>query len=354
MEFSGRLAAFPPSDILQWVFNDRRTGALVVRRSDRTKRIYFRRGDVVACYSDDPAEYFGQLLLLEGYLREDQLMRALEDCQQRGVRLGVALVDLGLLSADVIQRTLRHQIEDSVCDVFVWKGGFFYFEDDAPPEEELLPEPISTLRLAMEGSRWIDELERIRTVFVHDNVVLGRGARWPGTDLAAVPRRVCQEVDGRSTLLELYKRVNGSFFRFIEAAFVLAVNEVVDIVDLGEEGIDRTFETGVFNLLFQQASSESRAHAQRQASVPLEVLESLVPLWLGAAPDDEGGDFWRRCDGMKSVKKMLATVPRVRQHELDLLLLYLRQGRLALLPVPLPQLAKSAPVLARALAAKQP
>jgi len=33
MEFSGRLAAFPMGDLLQWAKNERRTGALVVRRS---------------------------------------------------------------------------------------------------------------------------------------------------------------------------------------------------------------------------------------------------------------------------------------------------------------------------------
>jgi len=70
MEFSGRLAAFPPAELLQWAHHERRTGALVFRRSRRQKRVFFEKGEVVACLSDDPADYYGQHLQLYGYLTE--------------------------------------------------------------------------------------------------------------------------------------------------------------------------------------------------------------------------------------------------------------------------------------------
>ena len=71
MEFSGRLAAFPMADLLQWAKNEACTGALVIRRSQREKRIYFNAGDVVGCLSNDPAEFYGQYLLLHGHLERD-------------------------------------------------------------------------------------------------------------------------------------------------------------------------------------------------------------------------------------------------------------------------------------------
>jgi hypothetical protein len=70
MEFSGRLAAFPIGDILQWAHNDRRTGSLVVRRSGCEKRVFFRDGEIAACFSDDAAEFFGQHLLVTGQVDE--------------------------------------------------------------------------------------------------------------------------------------------------------------------------------------------------------------------------------------------------------------------------------------------
>src|SRR6185436_20310056 len=109
MEFSGRLTAFPPADLLQWAKNDRRTGALVVRKSDREKRVYFHQGEVVGALSTDPAEFYGQHLLLAGHLTERQLFEALSHCTVSGKRLGGTLSELGFLSPELIQKTLSDQ-----------------------------------------------------------------------------------------------------------------------------------------------------------------------------------------------------------------------------------------------------
>src|SRR5262245_63985888 len=100
VEFTGRLGAMALSDLLQWPHNERRSGSLVVRTARREKRVIFERGLVVGCVSGDPAEYFGQHLLLNGYLQRDRLIEALDLCRSTGARLGTALVDLGLLSSD--------------------------------------------------------------------------------------------------------------------------------------------------------------------------------------------------------------------------------------------------------------
>ena len=40
-------------------------------------------------------------------------------------RLGTALNDLGLMSPEKVQQTLRAQIEDTICDLFLWERGVF-------------------------------------------------------------------------------------------------------------------------------------------------------------------------------------------------------------------------------------
>src|SRR3954469_5385598 len=204
MEFSGRLTAFPMGDLLQWAQNERCTGALVIRRSEREKRIYFHAGEVVGCLTNDPAELYGQYLVLHGHLSESQLFQALKHCAAQGTRLGVALRQLGLLPPEVVQQTLRGQIEDVVCDLFLWQRGIFYFQSEMPQEEEILPEPINGMGLVMEGSRWLGggsrwlaEVVRIRRVLVHDDVVLRRGERRSvPANLTLVQRRLVDLVDG--------------------------------------------------------------------------------------------------------------------------------------------------------------
>ena len=251
MEFSGRLAAFPLGDLLQWAKNERCTGALVIRRSEREKRIYLHHGEVVGCLSNDSAEYYGQHLVLNGHLTENELFRALSHCAtHQGVRLGEALRKLEMLSDEVIQQTLREQIEDAVCDLFLWKRGIFFFQAELPQDEEILPHPINVMGLVMEGTRRLDEVERIRRVLVHDDVVLRRGDRWPGGDgLTAVQQRLLRMVDGQRPLGELYKKVRGSYFRFLDGAFRLCVGEVLDIAEVREATEGSTHELSVYDLL---------------------------------------------------------------------------------------------------------
>jgi Domain of unknown function (DUF4388) len=349
MEFSGRLSAFPLGDLLQWAKNDRCTGALVIRRSEREKRIYFQSGDVVGCLSNDPAEFHGQHLVVNGYLTDDQLFQALSHCTTQSVRLGVALRELGLLAPEVIQQTLRTQIEDAICDLFLWTRGVFYFQSELPQEEEILPEPINVLGIAMEGARWLDEVARMRRVLVHDDVVLRRGDRWPGTGLSPIERRLAEAVDGRKTVGEIYKKVRGSYFRFLEGAFRLCVAMVLDIEEVREAAPHGTQEMSVYDLLLEQATDEQVLVSRRHMAVPLDYLERCHPVWVEEPTEDEKArmparvrDFYARFDGQTSLGAAFSGDPRARGKEMDLLLLQLQKGRLALLPASIESLEAAA------------
>jgi hypothetical protein len=349
MEFSGRLTAFPPSDLLQWALNDRRTGALVVRRSEREKRVYFHAGEVIACLSNDKAEFYGQHLLLNGYLEQDQLFQALTYCTTQGVRLGRALTEMGLMTPEMVQQTLRSQIEDSICDLFLWERGVFYFQAELPMEEEILPEPIHAMGLIMEGTRWLDEYQRIRQLFIHDNMVLRQGSAWSGRDLGGVERRIVAELEGRKTLADLYRAVRGSYFRFLEGAYRLAIGNVLDIESVGEPADSATREMSVYDLLLEQATEEQILVAHRHMAVPLDLLERWVPVWVAEPAAEEqrrmparARDFYARLDGRTSLGDAFSGDARLRGREMDLLLLQLQKGRLALLPAPVAQLEEEA------------
>lgn len=349
MEFSGRLAAFPPGDLLQWAKNERRTGALVVRRSDREKRIYFDHGAVVGCLSTDPAEFFGQHLLNQGLLDAEQLFRALSECTRSNRRLGAVLADQRLLDPDLIRQNLRQQIEDTICDLFLWERGVFFFQSEMLPEEELLPEPIDSAYLAMEGARWQDEHARIRRIFVHDDVVLARGAGWPADQLTPLQARIAGAVDGRLSLSDLYRTIRGSYYRFLEAAFQLCVRSVLDIREVPDMPTRGTHEMSVYDLLLEQATEEQVLVARRHMAVPLDLLERCYPVWVEEPTAEERNrmpakarDFYARFDGTTRLADAFSGDLRQRGREMDLLLLQLRKGRLALLPASLDQLEREA------------
>ncbi|HEX4966538.1 MAG TPA: DUF4388 domain-containing protein [Thermoanaerobaculia bacterium] len=347
MEFSGRLAAFPMADLLQWARNEACTGALVIRRSQREKRVYFHSGDVVGCMSNDPAEFFGQYLLLHGHLNEGQLSEALSFCALQGSRLGVALREKGMLPPEVIQRALRSQIEEQICDLFLWQRGVFYFLAELPPEEEILPDPINVLGLVMEGGRWLDEAARIRRVLVHDDVVLRPGelAERKATERSLLERRILGVVDGERTLGDVYQRVKSSYFRFLEGAFKLCIDRALDVAEVRDSVESSTHELSVYDLLLEQATEEQVLVARRHMAVPLDLLERCYPVWVEEPATEErtrmparARDFYSRLDGKTALGEAFSKDPRQRGREMDLLLLQLEKGRLAILPAPVDRL----------------
>lgn len=345
MEFSGRIAAFPVAELLQWAKNERVTGALVVRRSAREKRIYLQLGDVVGCISSDPAEYYGQHLLLTGHLTQEQLLTALAHCSSRKIRLGAAVLELGMMAAPAVQQTLREQIEDTVCDLFLWERGVFYFQAEMPAEEDILPEPIQMLALVMEGSRWKDEVARMRRVLPHENIVLRRGPASPEGPITVLERKLVRAVDGRRTLGELYDLIRGSYYRFLDAVFRLTVASLLDIEKVGEAAEKTTHEMSVYEVLLEQATEEQAIQGHRQMAIPLELIERAYPVWVSLPSEDEkermperARFFYSRLDGNSTLGAVFSTDGRERSREMDLFLLQLEKGRLAILPVPVRQL----------------
>lgn len=342
MEFSGRLIAFPIADILQWAATERRTGALVVRRSRREKRVYFRSGEIVACLTDQPAESFGQHLLLNGLLSEGQLIQALENAHRNGRRLGGALLEMKLLPSATIQDALRHYIQEVVLDLFLWRDGVFFFQAEMPPVENLLPQPIQVVGMALEGARWIDEVARIRRILIHDEVVMAPGPSWPGEKLSALERRIARGVGVKRSVQDLYAEVRGSHFRFLEAVYRLAVGAVLDIKEIGDERtVTASRELRLYDLLLEEETTDELLRTREHLIVPIEVLAGFHPVWAHALPPDEAAklpavlrQFSSEFDGRKSLRELFSTEPSVLSQQMDGLLLLMRRGRLALLPAP--------------------
>ncbi|MEO8277590.1 MAG: DUF4388 domain-containing protein [Thermoanaerobaculia bacterium] len=343
MEFSGRLASFPIGDILQWAHNDRRSGALVVRRSGSEKRIFLHDGDVVACFSDDPAEFFGQHLLVNGLLEEPALIRALKQCQSSGQRLGDALQTLGLLPVARVQEELQQHVENQVCDIFLWRSGIFYFAAESIDAALELTTPLSAVALAMEGSRWADEAQRIRRIFVHENVVLQRGRKAPQGLLSPLERRIYRVLDGRLTLGELYNEIRGSYYRFLEAAYRLTVVEALDIESVGDHSDSGSTELRLADLLIEQVTEEQAVFLRRNLALPFDAIEHSVPVWVKPPSEAEEArmaqpvrEFYRRIDGATEIGALLSAASiDERTRRLDWLIVKLREGALALLPMTL-------------------
>ncbi len=343
MEFSGRLTAFPIGELLQWARNERRSGTVVVRGGLRQKRISLRQGVVAGCVSENPEELYSRYLLVNGHLDPQALVAALTYANRNEKRLGAALRDLKLLSEDELRSTLGQHIQDSVCSVFLWTDGVFYFEGKELEIEDPPPAPIDTFGLVMEGSRWLDEYRRICATFVHERVRLARGPEWPGRGLGAAQARILEGMARTEALAELYRRHKGSYFRFLEAVFDLTQRRILEIAGWAALEAGEAAEASLFP---EPERDDAVLVSDSSLLLPLATVERLVPVLVGGEGGDPTSEELRRIrrevDGVKSLGRLCGGEGPPSARRWELLLGELRRGRLALLPAPLLQLEQDA------------
>ncbi len=343
MEFTGRLAIFPVPNLLQWALHERPTGCLVVRgRRAAEKRILFRGGAIVGCRSTEPNERYGQYLVAHGHLAPAVLAEALIHARRTDRRLGATLREMGLLAPDLVRDTLRACVEDSICDLFFWRKGLFYFDEEPVGEEDLPPGAIDTMGLILEGTRWLDEERRLRGVLVNDQVIVRHGPSWPGGGGDPLMRRVAGALEHEMSLEDLYRAAGGVRFRFLTAVFDLVAGGAVEIARVSAADARESRELDLRDLLLQKAGdSDDIVISGERAIVPLEFLHQLVPVWIRPPREEdlhglglEQRAFLESIDGRTPLRRLLAASDAARGEQVEQLLLELRRRNLALLPAP--------------------
>lgn len=347
MQFTGQLAAFPASNLLQWADQERATGVLVVRRSTVEKRVGLRAGRVFECRSNQPRELFGRFLVDHERIGVDELARALALGRERRLPLGRALVEARLLPEEAIAGLLRRWMSESVQDLFLWNRGVFYFDDrpaaGSPPstaDAHGLTVDLDPRELALEGTRWVDEQARIRKRIPDEGVVVKAGPAWPGEMLAPYDARIARGGHPEAALGALRAVVGGVDFPFLEA--------VMRLISVGVLAIDRhqpadprsSRELKLADLLREMEALEGGARVRgERAIVPMDVFEALVPAWIQAPADSELESlpgiqraFLEAIDGRTSLRRLLAPEEETQSDQIDLLLIQLRRRNLLLLP----------------------
>ena len=116
-----------------------RTGTLEVRADGVVTRIHFQSGLPVGAEGGSLRETLGRMLLRKRTLSEADYVRVIERMTEQvfdneQLRMGEALVELGLLSKEEMEAALAEQVSERVTACFQWRCARFEFEEmDEPP-----------------------------------------------------------------------------------------------------------------------------------------------------------------------------------------------------------------------------
>jgi hypothetical protein len=213
MAIHGTLTTMSVSDLLQFLAAARKTGTLKFGRGKVIKEIYFHNGQIVGSNTNDPKEYFGQVLIRYGKLDEAQLQSAMEEQRKSGGRLGEILVAKKLMTEAAVLEILRIRTLDIIYDLFLWEEAHFEFFDYEPLPEDVIRIEVEPSNVIMEGIYRIDELARYRTLIPSERTVLELGAGWTGSlKVGKDLRRLLYFVGRRMSVAEICYNMHASSF----------------------------------------------------------------------------------------------------------------------------------------------
>src|SRR5262249_11076169 len=150
------------------------SGLLRVSRGKTIKAIFFEAGNPVFAISNVAAEQLEHKLLHEQLVTTAQIEKAREHTDKSN-RLGIALVELGVLTQESLQKTVRQQVMGIIVSLFEWQEGDYAFDDKMRASHEIKLDAKVT-DILLEGARLAAQKPAVADLIAPPEAVVVRTA----------------------------------------------------------------------------------------------------------------------------------------------------------------------------------
>jgi DnaJ-domain-containing protein 1 len=222
--------------VLRSLYVGRRTGVLSFVRDEERCGVRFRLGNILSADTSTRENRLGETLVRQGRLTPVDLKRAMGFSLRDGKRLGVVLMDLGLLDAPALEEAVTTQAHQVLKHVFSWSEGSYEFLEE--PTDRVLGGDVtlrlSTGELILQAARSVRDPDVVRYNLGDIDRILSLSAdpllRYQRISLSPVDGYVISRVDR-----------------------ILSAREVIQITPLPSEDVQRSLfgllSTGVLEYL---------------------------------------------------------------------------------------------------------
>ena len=295
MALRGNLSEISLPDIFQLVTFSRKSGVLHIVRSDGARgSVWFRHGEVYFAQSNWRSDPIGERLVRAQRITPKALDRALmlrAAERDNGRRLGEILVAEGYIAPQVIEQFVQEQMQETIFDLMRWDEGEFEFEPLEVSPEEDIGLAVSIENVVMEGSRRLDEWNRIKRKIPSGDVVF-KMATAPGEgtfeiSLRPVEWNLLLLVDGTMSVTDLARTTGHTDFEVsrilygLFSAGLLEFTEEEQALRRREERLER--ETRVAAIRSQRRAEDDRRIQATRVTEATDAPETVTSVELGLA-----------------------------------------------------------------------
>jgi hypothetical protein len=155
LSIQGALEETTVPDLFRSLVRSGETGIVSLDAVGRNDTIYFRDGKIIFAASSDPDMGLAEVLLRTGELSLQQYNDAMEKLVVSR-RIGSLLCELGYLKPDELIRAVEKQASAIVLSSMAYRTGSYTVEFTGEFPDEIIPLPLPTERLILDGVRAID------------------------------------------------------------------------------------------------------------------------------------------------------------------------------------------------------
>jgi hypothetical protein len=198
--------------LLREIYVGRKDGFLQFAKGSERTSVRFARGHIVNAQTNVTEGRLGELLEKHGLVKPLDLARAADLVVKEKMRLGQALIALGVLDQSRLEDAIALHVHDSLARVFAWSEGSYEFvEEPAPEGADVLTLKLSTGELILEAVKATTDPDVIRYALGDMDRRLELSPdpllRFQKITLSPTDGFVLSRVDGTTTARELIQLI---------------------------------------------------------------------------------------------------------------------------------------------------
>lgn len=237
MALKGNLKDFTTAQLLNLVNLARKTGVLTVNGREKAT-ISFDQGKLVYAETDALRGDLGQVLYRAGKLSKKQATLIDEKLKGQSDRhLGHRLIKSKMISQADILESIRQHILNVVYGLFAWGDGTFDFQANPEPASSRIRIPIELDTIIVEGSRRLEESERLNDELPDLNIRLQFVPRPENRlgkmNLTSDEWRIINYISPKNTIKQIAEanqlsdfEVRRTIYGLIEAGLIEPIREI--------------------------------------------------------------------------------------------------------------------------------
>lgn len=205
-KYRGDLAETTLPEMLYTIDRFHVPGVAEARQGRVIKRVYLRAGYIIHASSTDRADSLGAHLLERKSVRGEIIDELATERRHSNKRLGVMLLERGLLSPAQVLRAIREQIEAIVWSLFFWQEGEVTFGAGELKAGDMVQIQLPIRQCIIQGIRQAPDAKLMVSRLGQKETVLEPCYEIEDlveTGLDVGDFKLLQSVDGKKTLYEL-------------------------------------------------------------------------------------------------------------------------------------------------------